>query len=361
MLRRNKIKTGWDAVSKKNKNYEKSKVPWTARYEIKHVNEDNIISKIIKFIIRVSLFFAFDRKDVTKSKTNLMINNTYNILSSNQFKFIPSSVAFYLMLSFIPIFVIVVSIISALNENWYGYLINEIFYHLIPGMQNMFSKVDFDTGEILFIVFFMISSIWFASKGINKFRDSFTQLYGFEDKQNFIIKRLKSIFIVVMISIYFSITTVAFTPLMILIKKNINNNVLYEVIFYLFSFIYILFFGYIGIGLLYKYISPIKLKWSYLNLGILTSLIPIVIFLLLFSTICKFLNYEKFGTIGTFIYLVLFILYISYFLHAGIIINSSYYKTNVFKNVVARQSMVGKKIQNVMRNSWLKIKNTFNR
>lgn len=356
-MRRNKIKQGWDAVPIKKNKFEKTKISWTAKYEIKYMNEDNFVSKIIKFIIRISLLFAFDRKNVTKSKINQTINSTYYTLSSSKFKFIPSSVGFYLFLSIIPIFVIVISVIGAINSSWRDFLLNEIFPHLIPGIQDMFNKqIDFNAGEILVIVIFMTSSIWFASKGINKFRDSFTELYGFEDRQNFIIKRLKSIFIVIMISLYFSITTIAFAPLMLLIQKWINNNITYEILFYLISFIYIVIFGYIGIGLLYKYISPIRLKWSYLNLGILTSLIPIVIFLMIFSTVCKYLNYEKFGAIGSFLYLMLFILYISYFLHAGIIINSSYYKTNVLQNITAKKSLIPKKIITMCKNIWLRIK-----
>ncbi len=249
------------------------------------------------------------------------------------------------------------SITAAFNDSWYLSLSNEFLPQLIPGIQNMFTKnLDLKSSNIVFIVLFIASSIWFASKGINKFRDSFSELYGYDDKKNFIVKRLKSILIVVFISLYFSLVAIAWTPLMQVVKNNITNHVTYEFLFYFISFIYIVIFGYIGIGLLFKYISPIRLKWSYLNLGILTSLIPIVLFLLLFSTICKFLNYEKFGAIGSFLYLILFMLYISYFLHAGIIINASYYRTNVLQNVVVKKSLISKKIIVFFKNIWHKIR-----
>ena len=356
-MKRNKIDSGWNAVPNKKSEFQKTKVSWTEKYEIKHYKENTVVSKIIKSIIRFSLFFSFNRKNLSKSKINSTVNNTYEKLSSSTFKFIPSSVAFYLFLSVIPVFIIVMSITAAFNDSWYLSLSNEFLPQLIPGIQNMFTKnLDLKSSNIVFIVLFIASSIWFASKGINKFRDSFSELYGYDDKKNFIVKRLKSILIVVFISLYFSLVAIAWTPLMQVVKNNITNHVTYEFLFYFISFIYIVIFGYIGIGLLFKYISPIRLKWSYLNLGILTSLIPIVLFLLLFSTICKFLNYEKFGAIGSFLYLILFMLYISYFLHAGIIINASYYRTNVLQNVVVKKSLISKKIIVFFKNIWHKIR-----
>lgn len=359
-MKRNKIKHGWDAVPTEKKEFQKVKVSWTSKYEIKHLNEDTFLSKIIKFIIRISLFFTFDKRNFTSTKIKSVVNNTYDSLSSSKFKFIPSSVALYLFLSIIPIFIISTSVVNAIDNDWYKFLSKDMLPYLIPGISNMFSTINFETKDFFLIAFFLVSSIWFASKGINKFRDSFTELYGYEDKQNFIIKRLKSIMFVVLISLYFSIIAISCIPLMMLIHQlSGNNNIAYEAGFYLLSIIYIVIFGYLGIGLLFKYISPIKLKWSHINHGILTSLIPILIFVLLFSTICKFLNYEKFGAIGSFLYLILFVLYISYFLHAGIIVNSSYYKTNVLQNIVVKKSLIPKKIWFSIKNIWLKIK--FNR
>lgn len=359
-MRRNKIRTGWNAIPREKKKFVKAKLSWSLRYEYKHLKEDNIISKIIKFIISISLFFSFDRKNVSKAKRTATVDNTYSILSSSSFRFIPSSVAFYLFLSIIPIAVIVVSIMGALNTTWSQFLINETLPRLIPGTQNLFTtSVDFKSANFLFLILFLASSTWFASKGINKLRESFTELYGYTDNQNFIIKRIKSLFVVILISLYFTLLAICFVPMMNLIHKQLDNKIGYEALFYILSFFYLLVFGYLGIGLLFKYISPIRLKWSYLNLGILTSLIPTILFLLLFSTICKFFNYEKFGAIGSFLYLIMFILYISYFLHAGIIINSSYYKTNIFQNIVVRKSFISKRIVIICRNVWYKFK--FNR
>lgn len=356
-MRRNKIKTGWDAVPIKKKRFQKSKISWSTKYEFKHLKEDNYVSKIIKLIINISLLFAFNKKNLSKTKKNATINYTYNILSSSKFKFIPSSVAFYLFLSIIPIIIIMLSIISLINQEWSKFLIDDILPNIIPGINLLFTtSVDFKSSNFLLVLFFIISSLWFASKGINKFRDSFAELYGYVDTQNFIAKRLKSTFIVILISLYFTIVSLAFIPLMIGIRTIVKNELFYNFIFYSISFVFLVIFGYIGIGLLFKHISSIQLKWSYLNLGLLTSLIPIVIFFLIFSTLSKFLNYEKFGAIGSFLYLIIFILYISYFLHAGIIINSSYYKANILQNVVIKKSLISKKFIIMCKNIWYKFK-----
>ena len=115
-------------------------------------------------------------------------------------------------------------------------------------------------------------------------------------------------------------------------------------------------FGYVGIGFIFIYLPPFKLKWKQINPGILTALLPTIFFVLIFGTITKFLNYEKFGPIGTFIYVLVFVLYLSYFLHAGIIINASYYRTYFSITMVKKKIIISKKIAMTMENiyRWLK-------
>ncbi len=359
-MRRNKILSGWNAIPNKKAKFVKSKISWTTNYEVQHYKEDNLLSKIVQIIIRISLIFAFDRKNITNAKLKITANNTYAILSSAKFKFIPSSVAFYLFFSIIPISVIVVSTIAFIDMNWNNFLMDEILSFIIPGFNTLFTiNSDWNAANILLTLIFLSSSIWFASKGISKFRDSFTELYGFDNKQNFLVKRMKSIIVVILISIFLIISSIAFIPVVQWIKLLITNTIAYQYVLYALLFIYFLFFGYIGIGLLFKYISPIRLKWSYLNLGILTTLIPLILFILLFSSICKFLNYERFGVIGSFLYLMLFVQYISYFLHAGIIINSSYYKLNVYQNVEIKKSFISTKLAISIKNLWNKAKYYF--
>ena len=357
-MRKRKIKTGWEAVPIKKEKFQNTKIPWVAKYEFKNLKEDGFFSKIIKFIIKISLFFSLDnKKNLSKTKKNVTIDITYNTLSSSQFKFIPAAVAFYLLLSIIPIIVIVLSIVNIISNSWNVFLVNQVLPRIIPGIQTLFSvNIPLNSANLILTFIFVFSSIWFASKGVNKFIDSFVEIYSYNDRQNFITKRIKSMLIVTFISIYFSIIAISFVPLVQLIMNNISNEIIYDFIFYLISFFYVFFFGYIGIGLLFKYISPFRIKWKYLNLGILTSLIPIVLFFLFFSTITKFLNYEKFGLVGSFLYLVIFILYISYFLHAGIVFNASYYRVNVLHNMVVKKTFISQKIVLIFKNLWHKIK-----
>ncbi len=60
-MKRNKILSGWKAIPKKNKKFIKSKIPWTNNYEIQHYKEDNLLSKIVQIIIRISLAFILFR------------------------------------------------------------------------------------------------------------------------------------------------------------------------------------------------------------------------------------------------------------------------------------------------------------
>lgn len=366
MRKKRKIQTGWAAVSKENQKYEKQKLSWVSKYEATTNADENIIGKIVKFLIRLSLVFVISKKNsLNDHKKRSIVETTYDSLSSTKFAFIPPGVGLYFFLSLIPIMIISLSILS-LFPDYSKVLIGKegVLSRVIPGIQSMFVTIKLDSNFLknAFLIFFVISILWFASKGITKFTDSLITMYEYNQNVNWFIKRLKGIFVVLLISLYLAGALIAYAPLMqLIVPFQKTNSMLFEFLFYITTMMYLLFFGYIGIGALFIMLPPFKIKWKQIHPGIITSLIPIVIFIISFGPLMKLFNYEKFGPIGTYVYLLIFVLYLSYFLHAGIIINSSYYKIYFYTQLSFKKSNVSKKILYLFYNMSIWFKNTFRR
>ena len=353
-MRRNKIDPGWNAIPDKRKKQRQAKkrLSWISQYESHTSIEQTFFEKIVKFLIKISLFFTISRTNFFNNrKKNEIIDSTYESLSSNKFLFIPAGVALYFFLSIIPILIIVISVINLVPNNWTDLLLDDVLGRIIPGIKDMIQTIQFNSTTVnIILLFFLLSLVWFSSKGITKFNDSFVSIYSYEYNSNWLIKRLKGFFTVCAVTIFFIIWSFAYLPLLDFIKQQTSDQILYEFLFYFTSFFYMIVFGYAGIGFLFLYIPPFKLKWRQIKPGILTALIPTMLFVLIFSLVTKFLNYEKFGPIGTFVYAVVFVLYLSYFLHAGIILNASYYKTYFSLTIVKKKIIISKKIAMVIEN-----------
>lgn len=358
-MRRNKIDGGWKGIPGPQKpRREKRKLSWISRYESFTTFDQTLFEKVVKFLIKISLFLTISRNNfLNNRKKSEIVDSTYEALSSDKFSFIPAGVALYFFVSFVPILLIVVWAISLFSDqNWSSILLDDVLNHIVPGIKNMIQTIDSTNTTVnIILVLFMISLIWFSSKGITKFNDSFVAIYDYEYNSNWLIKRFKGFFTVCAISIFFIVWSLTYLPLLGILKESFSPQV-YEFFFYLTSFIYMIGFGYVGIGFIFIYLPPFKLKWKQINPGILTALLPTIFFVLIFGTITKFLNYEKFGPIGTFIYVLVFVLYLSYFLHAGIIINASYYRTYFSITMVKKKIIISKKIAMTMENiyRWLK-------
>lgn len=371
-MRKRKIDSGWSAISTSKKKFQKKQIFWVNRYESRNNIDDTIFEKIVKFLILISLFFTISKKNLlNKRKKQSIVDSTYEALSSPKFTFIPAGVAFYFFLSLIPIIVIVLAIINL--TPWMYILVGRpetshnkefigVLSKIIPGIQHMFIQIDFMDSTLLNTVmfFFIVSCIWFASKGISKFIDSFAAIYNYEFNTNWILKRFKGIFVVIGISLYFVLILFIYLPLIATIEPFFYSNLeLFNFLFYLITTIYLVIFGYIGFGFLFVIVPPFKLKWKEIKPGVLTALVPTILFILIFGFLANALNYSKFGSIGTFIYALIFVLYLSYFLHAGIILNSSYYKTFFSMTIIPKKNVIAKQTLYIIQNSYNWIKSKF--
>ncbi|MGL5733133.1 MAG: YhjD/YihY/BrkB family envelope integrity protein [Metamycoplasmataceae bacterium] len=358
MWKKNKLKSGWESLEKpkpKKENYK-----WVWKHIYRNTADISIFDKIVKMIIFISLKLTLNRRILANPiKKRELINTTYENMSSPKFNFIPAGLGLYLFLSMIPISIIVILIISAISHipvlagdsslGWDIILRKDVLAKIIPGVDTLLIIIDTTDVNIIFfnttIILLLLSSIWFSSKGLSRFIDSQSAIYDHVDQTNFIIKRLRGIMMVPIISLFFVISLLSLLPLLALYQKywppiSETDRVFgweYETLFYFTMLIYLSVWSYIGVGLLFRFSPLFKLKWREIAPGIMITIIPTIIFIMSFGYIASFIDYTKYGAIGTFLYSITFVLVLSYFLYAGILINASYYKTFFSQRIVPKK------------------------
>ncbi len=354
MLRKNKLKTGWDAFESQKPKKESYK--WVSKHTYRNKNEITFFDKIIKLIISMSLKLTISKKIIINPiKKKELVNTTYENLSSPKFNFIPAGLGLYLFLSMIPIFMLVTFIIELIsnipNENlgWGKIFREDILSKIIPGFDSLITNIMPSENNVLFnvtLALLFLSSIWFSSKGIMKFIDSQSTIYEHNNQTNFFIKRMRGVMIVPIISFFFVIALISFIPLIKYFQElwppiKIENIEVfgwkYNTIFYFSMTIFISLWSYVGIGLLFRFSPLFQIKWKQITPGILIATIPTVIFTLSFGYLTSLIDYSKYGSIGTFLYAITFVMILAYFLYAGIIVNASYYKTFFSKRIIPKK------------------------
>ncbi len=339
---KNKLTTGYDKkikISKKRSTY-------VGKLFIKHSKSMTLDERIVKFLIYISLRLAIHPKKWKNPEKNYeIIDRTYKRIMSTDFIFIPSSIAFYLIMSFMPIIsmIIVFYQIPSVNSLFIYEgkdLLKETLSKFIPGISFVFEELkniskfyvnnSFFTGSIFWaIIIWIFVSIWVASNGFSKL--IFTQSHIFEHKfvGGYWANKFKGMALVFFLSILLFIGLV----INVSIQKQINDSNLSQDsknILIIFIMIFILFFSLFGgFTLLYKYSPRFKIKTRHVLPGVTVSTIPTAGFLTFFGSITSLFSYDKYGSIGTIMYVCMGSLIITYFVFVGIIANASYYKTFV--------------------------------
>ncbi|MGZ9414386.1 YhjD/YihY/BrkB family envelope integrity protein [Mycoplasma sp. 480] len=302
-----------------------------------------LIKRLLNFFILIILKISIRPKTwkTRKDEVKTLVSRSINKLASVEFAFLPPGFAFYLFVSFIPILIISFSIISSINFGWFSnnlenlkdFLLEQILNRYIPGINNSIPKTlnifSSTTWETTTFILLLISSLWIASSGYAKFISSQSVIYNHKNTGNIFLNRLKGILIVIIISTILSLFLSVSSLIFISLKSKIEEIWLYDLSFYLISIIFLFMFFYITWLITLK-ISPVfKISFKQILPGTFISALSSTLFSIIFGFLAsaKFINYDKFGTLATFLYLSTFCLYISYLLYFGVIINEAFYKS----------------------------------
>ncbi|QSF13570.1 YihY/virulence factor BrkB family protein [Mycoplasma sp. Mirounga ES2805-ORL] len=297
--------------------------------------------KGIKFLIMIILWIATPKLAwKNKNKTQQMIDRTYKKLTSNDIAFIPVSLAFHFLISFIPIITIVFAFLwpikvinnSQENQRYWQLFTSVILDHIIPGIDEFtqgFGKTiktfqeNSKAGFIWSIILLLSVSLWMSSSGWAKFVYSQNYVFEHHDLGNYITNRIKGLLIVIGLSVSLTIAGLIYLFFYDVFKPFVNA----EIFFYTTFPIYLFIFLYLGYSILFKTAPSFKISWSLVFPGVIVTTIPFALLTLIFPLIISQTNYKQYESWASLIYISIYIFALTHITLFGTIVNESYFKT----------------------------------
>lgn len=253
----------------------------------------------------------------------------WNVLRLPEMLILPGNLAFYLILSLIPIISLIGIITSNLNLS--TSVITNYFNASLPSQVaeifiDLFTRSDLGTTSTIFFIL----GFYVASNGPGSLITASNVLYKIK-KQNFIYTKVKSlfmtfflIFLIIFILIVLAFGSFILTNVLnfgVIGKFIINNYLIITILKFVISFLIIFF----TIKIIYTISGSIKSK--YVNRGSLFATVAIVLVTTIYSFyVTNIAHYDIiYGSLSSIAILMFLIYIISYILVLGIAINHQYY------------------------------------
>ncbi|BAP39620.1 YhjD/YihY/BrkB family envelope integrity protein [Metamycoplasma canadense] len=342
MKKKNKnfLKTGWD-----DDNLEKKPIlnnSLVSKQIVKNKQKQNILEKMIKTIIYGILFIAIPNYlRSSKIKGKEIVKSAYAKINSNEFAFVPSGYAMYMFLSFIPTLGLIIGIIGAINPEFEIIIKVTILGQLIPGIEKVipaFLHIWNSPGGAVAFILLTISILWIGSKGYSKFIFSFDALYEHKNQIPLWKIRIKGFLTSIVITGILIVFLLIISSFLTFILKNVFNIAIteaitlkslpweFQLIFWLPTILFLPIITYLSFLFFFKFAPNFKIKFSHVSPGALVVAIPTSLYILIFGSLTSLINYDKFGVVASFMYIILLLSVTSYFIYTGVIVNSSFYK-----------------------------------
>ncbi|UUM19935.1 MULTISPECIES: YihY/virulence factor BrkB family protein [unclassified Mycoplasma] len=261
---------------------------------------------------------------------------------SKDFNFTWLTIAFYFLISFIPVIYIIFNLNLLLGFIVYGNtpaqvvfkerFINGTLGSFFPDVPNyvgsidLFSTLDYST--ILTHTLFFVTTLLFASNGYGKLVVAVNYMYDHKKVGSYLGNRAKGFALVLMVSclLWAFSNLQTFTESIVTGDFNLSQKKSPHLskiffVFWTFFFLLALFIA------LFKFSPSFQIKINHILRGAIFSTIPNLVFVLIFSFwINKTLNYDRYGSIGFVLTLAFFITWFVNLMFFGILFNQAYYK-----------------------------------
>lgn len=265
------------------------------------------------------------------AKIKSVIKKMYEIICRPEMKILPGNLAFFLVLSIVPIVTLIGVICSmmaistdTLSNAMNQYFPNQISQILVPYFSGQ--GIDFN------VVIFMIMGFFIASNGTHAIIIASNRLYKVEDS-SFLKKRLKAfnMIILMILLIVFMLIFLAFGNM---IMNFLSDNLLgrfSKIAYYLYLLIKWpigFLFIFIMIKLIYTIAPDKRIKSKYVNKGaIFTTIFWVVVTFIYGYYATNIANYDLFyGNLSSIVVMMFWFYLIAYILVIGIVINITCYK-----------------------------------
>lgn len=236
-------------------------------------------------------------------------------LKKHQLSLFSSSTSFYMMVALFSLFILLIQFYNFFNND--NFIINKIIKILNPYYVSSIERVIplFSLNKISPIIF--LNLLWSSSKYINGFNKVCDLIYHYEKKRNFLINRISSIFIFLIIIIVLIVEVIIILFANKLINIFVNNLFIYYILQLIIEF----FLIYSLIIILNIYSPPKKLKIKEIYKGCFVSTCIIYICLILFLVIIIFLQKLKINILSIISLFFLLLYFINASLMIGFLIN----------------------------------------
>ena len=262
---------------------------------------------------------------------NKYVKNFYNILMTPAIRVLPGNLAYYIVLSLVPIVALVAALCSKFSLSTED--IRNFFDIILPNnvediLYSVFNSVNGDTISAWFVILGFI----IASNGAHSIILSSNVLFKIENK-GIIERRIKSLFLtlVLVFLILFIIVVLGFGNIILSFILSLKwfksiSDVVYNSFIFLKWPVAILFI-FLLIKVIYTIAPDKHIPSKYMNRGAWFTTISLIISSLIYSYYANNIaNYSYiYGNLANIMVLIMFVYVISYFLVVGIALNANIY------------------------------------
>lgn len=267
-----------------------------------------------------------------------LLEHLYQVIMKPEMRVLPGNLAFFLVLSIIPIITLIGFIAS-----YFSISIDSLITFLTK-------TLPVEVTEVLFpfiegkgidgnIVFYMITGFVVASNGAHSIILTSNILYGIPDSE-FLKRRIKSLFLtVLLVSLFFFVVIfLAFGNIILRFLLNLEfMKTVSKSIYYIFVFLkwpVAFFFIFFLVKMIYTMAPDKRIPSKYVNRGALFTTLTWSFVTAIYSYyISHFSNYDIFyGSLSNIVILMMWVYILSYILVVGIAINTEGYHSEMNKN-----------------------------
>lgn len=269
-----------------------------------------------------------------KTKIRTFFKILFKEINRPEMQFLPGQIAFYFVLSIIPI----IALISIIVANFSLSIIDLsrlLGDNLPKEITNLLLDIFYHKGSSLNNFIFILSSCILASNGAYSVIIATNLIYKVED-QNIIKKRIKSLImtIILVFLLLFMLLVPAFgdnifTLIMAIFKKETLIQIFYDT-YHILKYPLSILLIFISVKLLYTMAPSKKVRSKETTIGALATTISWIIATKAYSLyVSKFVHYDLFyGSISNILVLLLWVYLLAYFFVLGIAMNASLYKSS---------------------------------
>ena len=272
------------------------------------------------------------KKYLNKIFKNRYVHNFYKILCRSEMRVLPGTIAYFLIMSIVPAILIIAVICSKFSISLLSII--KILTEIIPNdVSNLLIPIVSGVQENSFSLLYIFIGILLASNGTHSMILASNTLYGI-DNNNYIRRRIKAIFMTLVLMSLFMFVLVVLAFGNIIIKFFLGLKIFIDVADIIYS-VFIILKWPLAILIIFLLIKAVymlapdhRVPSKYVNKGAIFTTIGWVILTAIFSYYANNIaNYDLlYGSLSSLVVMMIWIYVMAYILVIGIAINTNIYK-----------------------------------